>query len=79
MTASITRVARHVLRVAAALERRGCQVLAAHAISGRGSVRIAPPPAGLIHTWGYLEPKLREPMRCCSSISGVRVEWEARR
>jgi hypothetical protein len=68
--------ARRAIDVAAELERRGCRVVGAHANGALPTVRITPPPQGVINTWGY-RPDCGYPT-CVAHLDGVRIEWESR-
>lgn len=80
----LSRVRRQTLRLFVAmraLERRGCQILAAHAHVTPPVVVIDAPPAEGFRTYGFLPAppgRLRVPVRCAAHRWGARIEWDSR-
>ena len=70
----------HTLTLCGKLTRAGCRVLEAHAHRHPPVIKIAPPPAGALPTYGYRAPpprRVRVPVLCVAHLGGARVEWFA--
>ncbi len=68
------------LSVCGRLTRRGCRILEAHAHLDPPLIRISPPPAGVLPTYGYRSPpagRVRVPLWCVAQVNRTRVEWVA--
>lgn len=74
------RAAKRAIKVAALLERRGCEILAAHAHGARPRLHISEPPAGLIDTFAVCAPVgLRAAPLAYATWRDVQLEWEVTR
>lgn len=61
------------------LSERGCQVLSAHAVTGRATVNVAPPPAAAGLSGSMIRrDRVREDLAAILP-SGVVVRWSVRR